>query len=140
VFDVDKVFIGNIAGMLSERRPPTEVGGDDDTNDDSKTMSCRLLTCLNDDNCKAVNVDEVQVEEIASMLMERPPTLRQVRGGYVMPMMSTALYPSYSFEVGGGGIGGGTVRPAIATTGGGVSYSGYLASPAGVYCLDLAEG
>jgi hypothetical protein len=38
-----------------------------------------LLTYLNNDDCVVINVDEVRVEEIANMLLERPPTLRQVR-------------------------------------------------------------
>ena len=61
--------------MLAERRPLTDVG-EYNTEDDELS----LLTCLNDYNCEVVDVDEVRVEEIANMLLEHPPTLRQVRG------------------------------------------------------------
>jgi hypothetical protein len=61
--------------MLAERRPLTDVG-EYDTDDNELS----LLTCLNDDDCEVVNVDKVRVKEIANMLLERPPTLRQVRG------------------------------------------------------------
>ncbi len=61
--------------MLAERRPLTDVG-EYDTDDDELS----LLKCLNDDDCEVVDVDEVRVEEIANMLLERPPTLRQVWG------------------------------------------------------------
>ncbi len=61
--------------MLAERRPLTDVGEYDTDNNELSS-----LTCLNNDDCKVVNVDEVWVKEIANMLLERPPTLRQVRG------------------------------------------------------------
>jgi hypothetical protein len=61
--------------MLAERRPLTDVG-EYDTDDDELS----LLTCLNDNDYEVVNVDKVRVEEIANMLLERPPTLRQVWG------------------------------------------------------------
>jgi hypothetical protein len=48
-----------------------------------------LLLCLKNNEC---NVD------IANMLLEHPSMLRQVRRGYVVPMMCMALYPSYSIK------------------------------------------
>jgi hypothetical protein len=61
--------------MLAERRPLTDLG-EYDTNDDELS----LLTCLNNDDCKVVDVDKVPVKEIANMLLEHPPTLWQVWG------------------------------------------------------------
>ena len=49
-----------------------------DVDVDDKLLS---LSCLNDDECNVVEVDESLVEDIVNMLHERPPTLRQVRGG-----------------------------------------------------------
>ncbi len=61
--------------MLAEQRPLTDVG-EYDTDDDDLSS----LTCLNNNDCEVVNVAEVRVAEIANMLLEHPPTLRQVRG------------------------------------------------------------
>jgi hypothetical protein len=47
------------------------------------------LSCLNYDGCDMVEVDELLVKDIANMLLECLPMLRQVRVGYVVKLMST---------------------------------------------------
>ena len=91
-------------------------------------MRLSSLSCLNDDECDVVKVDESLVEDIANMLLEHPPALRQVRGGYVVPMMSKTSYLLYSFESlsslsssssssRGGGGGGGRRKATAAPVG-----------------------
>ncbi len=67
-----------------------EVGGSyaDDLDNELPLL---LLSCVNDDECYVVEVNELLVKDIANKLLECLPTLRQVRVGYVVPIISVIL-------------------------------------------------
>jgi hypothetical protein len=111
--DNNKGMMADMASFLVDQlrsyRDDIADGGSNDNADNAimkegrsyvDNLDNELLSLLskNDNECNMVEVNELLAEDIANMLLKRSPTLHQVRGGYVMPMMSMTLYPLYLFK------------------------------------------